>query len=277
VLARTGRSQEGAQRREAAGEARRRPGKRGSPGGGTRTRTPRRGHLILSRTSRSRPISVGLSFSCLPGLFVVLIVYGISACLGRSRCHSCCHPWRTSGPLAPLAICGQALDSPCCRVRASSPASGSEQSRGPLAWSEHGGCDRQSSASHGFACGPCEASGRSPSACRAPNRHEGEARRQRPALTATHLGTLPRLEGSRGPDLRARATALTRCQLVVVCVGEDVRLADAGLAPGIVAAVRPHRIHLLVARGERVVVADERAAREEPIVRIPVLRADLRA
>ena len=52
------------------------------PGAGLEPARPRRGHLILSRPCRSRPISVGLRFSCLPGLFVVLIVYGISAYLG---------------------------------------------------------------------------------------------------------------------------------------------------------------------------------------------------
>jgi hypothetical protein len=61
------------------------------PGAGLEPARPLGGHLILSRPCGSRPISVGLSRSCLPGLFVVLIVYGISACLGSSRCHSCCH------------------------------------------------------------------------------------------------------------------------------------------------------------------------------------------
>ena len=56
--------------------------------------------------------------------------------------------------------------SPCCRVRASSPASGSEQSRGPLAWSEHGECDRQNSASRGSLCAPRGALNQSPSARR---------------------------------------------------------------------------------------------------------------
>ena len=50
-------------------------------------------------------------------------------------------------------ICGRAPGSPCCPVRASSPASGSGRSRGPLAWSEHGGCDRPSSVSRGSASG----------------------------------------------------------------------------------------------------------------------------
>jgi hypothetical protein len=76
------------------GKIRRAYSKTVMPGAGLEPARPRRGHLILSRPCRSRSVSVGLSFSCLPGLFVVLIVYGISACLGGSRCHSCCHPWR---------------------------------------------------------------------------------------------------------------------------------------------------------------------------------------
>ena len=109
----------------------------------------------------------------------------ISAYLGGSEFFLLTGPIRPSDRLRPLglsrrvslplllppreplcSICGRAPGSPCCRVRASSPASGSGRSRGPLAWSEHGGCDRRSSASHGSACGPCEASGRSPSAPR---------------------------------------------------------------------------------------------------------------
>jgi hypothetical protein len=68
------------------GKIRRAYSKTVMPGAGLEPARPRRGHLILSRPCRSRSVSVGLSFSCLPGLFVVLIVYGISARLGGSRC-----------------------------------------------------------------------------------------------------------------------------------------------------------------------------------------------
>ena len=189
------------------------------PGAGLEPARPRGGHLILSRPIWSRPISADLDFPCLSDLFVLLVGAGLSAGLGGSGCHSCCH--------------------------------------------------------HGNRCVYLRPSTRFnllPRASLLPGLGLWGITRPTRLQRST-----PCLEGNRGPDLRARATALTRCQLVVVCVGEDVRLADAGLAPGIVAAVRPHRIHLLVARGERVVVTDERAAREEPIVRIPVLRADLRA
>src|SRR5438876_10056328 len=57
------------------------------PGAGLEPARPRGGHLILSRPCRSRPISVGLRFSCLRGLFALLILEGLSACLGGPRCH----------------------------------------------------------------------------------------------------------------------------------------------------------------------------------------------
>ena len=62
-----------------------------SAGAGLEPARPLGGHLILSRPCRSRPVSVGLSFSCSPGLSVLLMVEGVSACLVVSRCHSCCH------------------------------------------------------------------------------------------------------------------------------------------------------------------------------------------
>ncbi len=62
------------------------------PGAGLEPARPRRGHLILSRSWGSRSVSAGLEFSCSSGLSVLLIVDCLSACLGRSRCHSCCHP-----------------------------------------------------------------------------------------------------------------------------------------------------------------------------------------
>src|SRR6266403_6371576 len=59
--------------------------------------------------------------------------------------------------------------------------------------------------------------------------------------------------------------------------GEYVRLAEARYGSCTVATVGPHRIHRLCAGRERVVIADEGTAREEPVVGIPVLAADLGA
>src|SRR5439155_26955612 len=73
-------------------------------------------------------------------------------------------------------------------------------------------------------------------------------------------------------------TVIERCRLGVLLErGEDVRLAEAGLADGIVASVGPHRIHRAGAGREPVVVADEGATGEEPQVRVPVATADLGA
>src|SRR4249919_3781631 len=63
----------------------------------------------------------------------------------------------------------------------------------------------------------------------------------------------------------------------VLDLGEDVRLAEAGLADGIVAPVGPHRVHGVGAGREPVVVADEGATGEEPLGGVPVPGADLGA
>jgi hypothetical protein len=63
-----------------------------------------RGTPVLSRPGRSRPVSVGLSLSCLPGSFVPRIVDGLSARLGGSRCHLDATPRRPCACAGPTIL-----------------------------------------------------------------------------------------------------------------------------------------------------------------------------